>query len=119
MTDWNKLAIDTAAKNDIDLDDVFFTAAEYNPVSEPSLDDVESVIAQEVVNGDYAETDCCALVILKDGSFGYFAGGCDTTGFDCQSWFDSQSCVDFLTLLKTYVPQSNRRALGFPLEEDK
>lgn len=102
----------------LSLDDTFNVAAEYNQVTEPSLEDVKDVIAQEVVNGDYAETDLHALVVLKDSTFGYFGGRCDTTGFDCQSWFESHASHDFETLIRTYVPQNVRRALGFPLEED-
>lgn len=47
--------------------------------------DVAEPLAAVVEYGDYAETTVWAVVRLKDGRFGYVNGGCDTTGWDCQS----------------------------------
>lgn len=48
-------------------------------------DDVAECLAATVEYGDCAETTVNAIVRLHDGRFAYVEGGCDTTGWDCQS----------------------------------
>lgn len=38
--------------------------------------------------GSWSESDVAAIVELNDGRWASIEGGCDTTGWDCQSWCD-------------------------------
>lgn len=111
--DWNRLAQLRAQHYGATLEKSFAEAANYNHVADPSLDDVSSVINQEIISGSYAEEDIAALVILKSGEFGFFDGGCDTTG----RWFHSAKDPSFYNLLITKVPQAIRERLGFYVQD--
>lgn len=64
----------------------FCACLEYNP--QPfNLFDVERVLA--VVEGENDGPDWHWVVQLKDGRFAYLQGGCDYTGWDCQSSADT------------------------------
>ncbi len=59
---------------------------EYNP--QPfNLIDVERVLA--VIEGENDEKDWHWVVKLRDNRYVYLRGGCDYTGWDCQSWADT------------------------------
>lgn len=47
--------------------------------------DVKEIIAAAKWYGDYAETDCVGLFLLKDGRYAAVEASCDTTGWDCQA----------------------------------
>jgi len=48
----------------------------------PSLKDVVKIIAAKVDHGDFAETTCVGVFVLKDGRYLLASGSCDTTGWD-------------------------------------
>jgi len=60
---------------------------EYNPQPSFTVDDIERVLA--VFEGTNDETDWRWIILLKDNRFAALQGGCDYTGWDCQSWADS------------------------------
>lgn len=47
--------------------------------------DIAVVLANGLIEGDYAETDCFGLFLLKDGRYAAVHASCDTTGWDCQA----------------------------------
>lgn len=53
-----------------------------------TIGDVAEVCESSIRCGDYAEESLVALIRLKDGRYAAMDGGCDTTGWDCQSWCD-------------------------------
>lgn len=66
-------------KPDGDLQSAF----EYNPQTGLSLVDIHNMLAAVFGENDGAEWHWIAE--LKDGKFAYIVGGCDYTGWDCQS----------------------------------
>lgn len=59
---------------------------EYNP--QPFVvEDIEQVLA--VYEGENDSEDWRWILQLNDGRFVFLKGGCDYTGWDCQSWADS------------------------------
>ena len=50
-----------------------------------TLSQVTTALAAVVKHYDYAETEIWAILQLEDGRVAYIEGGCDTTGWDCQS----------------------------------
>lgn len=63
-------------------------AFQYNPQSGLGLGDIDQVLA--VWEGENDGDDWRWVVSLKDGGFAYIHGGCDYTGWDCQSWLGYQ-----------------------------
>jgi hypothetical protein len=76
---------------------------------------VLSVFRAAVEHGDYAETSIWAIVRLSDGSWGYLEAGCDTTGWDCQS-YNVFEVADKLGELIPKISDRGRHKLG--LESD-
>lgn len=76
------------------------------------LADVAEPIASVVVEGDYAETELWAVVRLKDGRFGYIHGGCDTTGWDCQSSADGFTADTVEAIIAGLDDEAMRRLCG-------
>jgi hypothetical protein len=59
---------------------------DYNP--QPfTVDDIERVLA--VWEGENDGDDWRWVLLLKDGRYAFLQGGCDYTGWDCQSWATS------------------------------
>lgn len=50
--------------------------------------DIETVLA--VYEGERDEEDWRWVLQLKDGRYVFLQGGCDYTGWDCQSWADHE-----------------------------
>jgi hypothetical protein len=74
-------------KNDIDYD--LQSALEHNPQDNGLvIEDIERVLA--VVEGENDERDWHWIAKLHDGRIAYISGGCDYTGWDCQSNADSE-----------------------------
>lgn len=74
---------------------------EYNDQKNFSVHDIEKVLA--VHEGENDGEDWHWILELKNGKFVYLRGGCDYTGWDCQSWASSQICdsvEDCLNILK-------------------
>ncbi len=62
-------------------------ALEYNPDAGITVDQIDKVLA--VVEGERDESDWRWILKLKKGApakFAFLQGGCDYTGWDCQSW---------------------------------
>ena len=72
-------------------------AAEYNP-QEFELGDIVHLCA--AVAGMNDELDWYWVALLQDGSYRLIWGGCDYTGWDCQSWLESQSAATALEAAK-------------------
>ena len=62
-------------------------AIEYNPQNDFNFLDIVRVIA--VWEGENDGDSWRWIVALKSGRFAYLIGGCDYTGWDCQSWLSS------------------------------
>lgn len=59
---------------------------EYNP-QKYKVDDIDRVLA--VYEGENDGPNWRWILALKDGSYEFLEGGCDYTGWDCQSWAKS------------------------------
>lgn len=57
---------------------------EYNPQDGFTVDDIQKILA--VWEGERDEADWHWVLKLTDNRFVYLRGGCDYTGWDCQSW---------------------------------
>ena len=64
------------------LDDDLVSAMENN-LTFFGLDEIQEICA--VVEGENDGPDWHWILLLKDGSYKYLTGGCDYTGWDCQS----------------------------------
>lgn len=72
----------------MNTEDIQCTSAwEYHADNIPfAIDDIEEVLGEACTPGEYAEQEIVGVYKLKDGKgFAYVSGGCDTTGWDCQS----------------------------------
>lgn len=58
-------------------------ALEYNPGSGRNADDIDLILA--TFEGENEEHDWVWIVEFNDGVRGVYIGGCDYTGWDCQS----------------------------------
>jgi len=76
--------------NDVDGDFVFnydlSACLEYNGQSFGTAD-IKKILA--VIEGVRDEYNWSWIIELKNGKFVYMTGGCDYTGWDCQSWANS------------------------------
>lgn len=52
------------------------------------IGDVKYVAAARIEEGSWNETSLIAVVRLLNGDWAAFEAGCDTTGWDCQSYCD-------------------------------
>ena len=76
---------DMTAETGIDYD--LYSCLKYHP--QPfTLDEIKKVLA--VHEGENDGDDWRWVLSLKDGRFAFLQGGCDYTGWDCQSWATSQ-----------------------------
>lgn len=46
------------------------------------IEEVVEVFASDIEYGDYAETDCLAIVRCQNGNYAKVWASCDTTGWD-------------------------------------
>jgi hypothetical protein len=60
---------------------------EYNPQETFTEKDIDRVLA--VYEGQNEGEDWRWIILLNDGQYVYLRGGCDYTGWDCQSWASS------------------------------
>jgi len=63
------------------------SAIEYH-ISKFGVEDVCDVLA--VIEGENDGENWHWLLLLNDGTFAYLTGGCDYTGWDCQSWASAE-----------------------------
>lgn len=86
-----------------------------------SIDDIETVLA--VYEGQPDGEDWRWIIRLKDGRYVYLRGGCDYTGWGCQSWaeaFYGNSPREVMTIsLEKYDPavESLERQLYFGVKD--
>lgn len=57
---------------------------EYNPQEGLEIEEIDKILA--VWEGQNDEDDWRWIVSLTNGKFAFIKGGCDYTGWDCQSW---------------------------------
>ena len=94
--------------NDYDLPAALF----YNDADLPA--DIVEVVLELTGQNDGDQWHW--VVRYADGSFGYIAGGCDYTGWDCQSGVDLQPARAGLLDALADVPQDQRRVFEEMLE---
>lgn len=71
----------------IQLDYNLSACLNYNPQDNITDEDIAEVLA--VYEGENDERDWRWIVRLTSGNWAYIRGGCDYTGWDCQSWATS------------------------------
>lgn len=64
-----------------------------------------------MTEGSYAETTCVWIGQRVDGKWFYAEGGCDTTGWDCQSHLSVLTMSDVTDLMKHLTTDDVRRIL--------
>lgn len=77
------MTYDTTKGIDYDLT----ACLEYNPQDGYTVEDIAQVVA--VWEGQNDEDDWRWILRLNDDRFVFLQGGCDYTGWDCQSWASS------------------------------
>lgn len=82
MTSYYDLPEGEAKAAGIDYD--LAACLEYNPQGAFVVEDIQKVLA--VYEGKNDEEDWRWVLRLKDGRYVFLQGGCDYTGWDCQSW---------------------------------
>ena len=96
------------------VETVCASAWEYHADSIPApLDDVAEVIAEACTPGDsgYAEEEIVGIFRLKSGEYLYVSGGCDTTGWDCQSSASGTIYQTLSDLVRSSVTDDDARRL--------
>src|SRR3990167_997386 len=67
-----------------------------------AIEDIDTILA--AVHGENNEFEWYWIILLKDGTIGLLQGGCDYTGWDCQSdltWLTAdtpEKCVELVYL---------------------
>ena len=61
------------------------SVAEGSSASDSREMEIDQILALRFEDGDYAEVEVYAVLLLKDGRFAFHRAGCDTTGWDCQA----------------------------------
>lgn len=96
-------------KNNYDSDDIKYAFGNNGLTNR--LKDIDVIVAE--VCGQNDDDDWYWILQLKDGSFAWAVGGCDYTGWDCQSSCDlkdgfstPQEAIDDLKL-STYESREN------------
>lgn len=84
---------------------------EYNP-QDFGVNDIKKVLA--VVEGEHDEKDWHWILKLKDKRLIYLRGGCDYTGWDCQSWassteFKTKKELETIILQRTLPVQNDNQ----------
>jgi hypothetical protein len=93
-------------------------AWEYYPEDIPAtLEDIAEVIADDCTGGDdgYAEEEIVGIFRLKDGRFLYVSGGCDTTGWDCQSSASGEIRNTLGDIVRECCTDDERKRLGIEM----
>lgn len=95
------------SKKGFDNDDISY-ALQCNPQSSIIEKDIDVIVAE--VCGEADGADWHWIVQRKDGKFQYLTGGCDYTGWDCQSSLKSSSlCDTALEAANLVDPESDSR----------
>ncbi len=81
MTSYYDLSDEQQKKMGVDYD--FVACLEFNAQPSFTFEDVKKVLA--VVEGEHDGADWHWVFSLNNGRFMYMRGGCDYTGWDCQS----------------------------------
>jgi hypothetical protein len=86
-----------------------------SPLREPTYtfhaSDIEYVAATRVREGDYNQVDLVAVVKLLNGDWAAFEAGCDTTGWDCQSYCDIRVGSNLSDVVNYGLSEEGRRVL--------
>src|ERR1039458_5265100 len=86
------------------IDSDLESAVEYNGGLD--LKQVDSVVA--AVYGENDGANWYWILKMKDGTFGLGEGGCDYTGWDCQSWFGFTSAKTAKAAVKLAPVEEDR-----------
>ena len=103
------------------VDTACASAWEYHGGDIPArLEDVAEVIAEACTPGDsgYAEEEIVGIFRLKSGEFLYVSGGCDTTGWDCQSSASGTIYNTLADLVRSSVTDDDKRILSLSIDGD-
>lgn len=105
--------------DNIDMWDVLGRAFDHNPtpIEFKDLDDIEYAWVER---GDYAEEDVTAICRTTKGDWRWVTieAGCDTTGWDCQSYAEVKVFKDLKEAVRLGLTQQGRRRLNLPLVDD-
>jgi hypothetical protein len=101
------------------IETVCQSAWDYHAESIPvPLEDVAEVIAEACTPGDsgFGQEEIVGLFRLKDGRFLYVSGGCDTTGWECQSHVDGTVSESLPNLVRSCVTADDKRVLKLAID---
>lgn len=77
-------------------------------------DDVAEILHKE--EGDNDGPDWIIVVKLKDGRFAYLEGGCDCTGWDCQSSCSAQVAATYEEIVRFGCSESARTRFNIEID---
>jgi hypothetical protein len=107
MSYWNN----TKKYDELGIDCDLGCCLEYNPQKDFDVDSIKKVLA--VYEGERDADDWHWILELNNGKFVYLRGGCDYTGWDCQSWATSTICESAEEALERMDKKD------FPLKENQ
>lgn len=84
-------------------DDIKY-AFEYNGLS-AQLQEIDVIVAE--VCGEHDGNDWHWILQMKDGTFHYASGGCDYTGWDCQSYASISESVNTVQEALEFSPKED------------
>ena len=100
-----------STKSNYESDDICY-ALEYNPQSLLRKEDIETIVAE--VCGEHDGFPWYWIIKRKDGKFVYITGGCDYTGWDCQSHADSSGPYETAEEASIQAPEKEDYYDRFP-----
>lgn len=80
-----------STKNSWESDDIV-NALDYNPQTNLCKSDIDVIVAE--VCGENDGVNWFWIILRKDSKFQYVTGGCDYTGWDCQSHCSANDPVE-------------------------
>lgn len=98
-------------KSNWDSDDIGY-ALEYNPQKNLSKSDIDVIVAE--VTGENDGAHWYWIIQRKDGKFQYITGGCDYTGWDCQSHADASELFETAEEALAQAPEKEEYYARYP-----
>lgn len=89
-----------------------------SPVADITRDRIARIVAVDVTEGDYAETNLALMVELTDGTWATCMAWCDTTGWDCQSGVEWKWARTRADAVFSGLDREARRRLGVSLPDE-
>lgn len=81
------------------------------PTDRFTREDVSAVLAVDVAQGYFAETECWGIFQLRDGRYLAACGNCDTTGWDCQANNSLTVGYSLVDVINKGIGEEGRRRL--------